>query len=260
MFRLFQFLADHQKKRTKFAKSSEYNFFINNRSILSHIGKFKILYEAETEFLVYRANIVIKGLQNKKMLEAEIANIDKHIQSGEYTGEEKFSDILASRMINQPFFSANDIKIYMPFFPKNINLLYLEEPEKLLTSPYNELIASFENSLIDPFDTYGSEIFNSDFSRLVKMDTNGNETAYFNYDNNTIYIINSQGRLDVKIVLFDKYIKKIDTQHMLERMRPVVKSYFDNNRTEFIKNLRKNGFISEKLYHKILKKSDEDKR
>ena len=158
-------------------------------------------------------------------------------------------------MAGQPFFLDGDVKIYMPFFPKNVNLLYLTEPQQLLVYPYNELVNDFENSIIDAFDKYGSELFNSHFSRLVKVASNGRESAYFHYDFNTVYIINDQGRLDIKIRLFDKHMKRMENTHMLERLKPVMDAYFADNRQEFIENMRKSGFISEKMYHKIIHKS-----
>ena len=75
------------------------------------------------------------------------------------------------------------------------------------------------------------------------------EIAYFHYDTNTIYIVNSQGRLDLKIVLFDKYIRRPVYNHMLERITPVVEQYFANDRQNFIKSLLDNKFISNKMFH-----------
>ena len=119
--------------------------------------------------------------------------------------------------------------------------------------PYNDLKNNFIDSSIDPFDTYGAELFNSFFTSLVKVDTNGKEVAYFHYDTNTIYIINDQGRLDLKIVLFDKYLRKINTNHMLERVTPVVRKYFENDKEGFLKALLENNLISKKLFDLIHK-------
>ena len=88
----------------------------------------------------------------------------------------------------------------------------------------------------------------------MKIDSYQNVIAFFHYDTLTVYIVNDQGRLDSKIVLFDRYMKKIVTTHMLERVRPVVKAYFENNQKEFMKSLEENGFISSKMLFKITHK------
>ena len=68
---------------------------------------------------------------------------------------------------------------------------------------------------------------------------------------NTLYFINDQGRLDAKVVLFDKYIKKPKFTHMLERVAPVVEAYFNNDRNGLINALLDNNLISPQM-HKIL--------
>ena len=139
-------------------------------------------------------------------------------------------------------------------FFQSINSLYLNEPEKLNEYPYTDLLKSFAGLVIDPFDTYGYELYNTYFTKLVKIDTYKNEAAFFHYDTYTIYIINDQGRLDRKIVLFDRYMRRIVTTHMLERIRPVVKAYFANDKQEFINSLEKSGFISAKMLYKLTHK------
>lgn len=255
MFRLFKYLEKNQKRRKNFEKTSEFKFFSDYRHMIFKYPKFRPLYEYRDEFDVFRANIIIQGLLNKKLFEDEINSIHNYSLSIENFTSETFKNRLHDRLLEQPYYMLENVKIYFPFFPKTINLLYYNEPEKLLAFPFNHLFTSFQNSLIDPFDTYGNDLFNSYFSRLVKLGTNGKETAFFHYDLNTVYIINSQGRLDVKIVLFDKYMKKISTRYMLERLQPVVEAYFDNNRELFIENLHKNQLISSKMVEKINKKS-----
>ena len=143
------------------------------------------------------------------------------------------------------------MKIYIPFFNRAINQIYSLEPLKLLEEPYISLEDNYQNSSNDPFDTYGAELFNSFFTKLVKVGTNGKEIAYFHYDTNTIYIVNEQGRLDLKIVLFDRYIKKPNLNHMLERITPVVDKYFADDREGFIEALLENKFISKKMYQMV---------
>ena len=90
---------------------------------------------------------------------------------------------------------------------------------------------NFKDTVIDPFDAYGNELYNSHFSRLVKIRSEDKETAFFHYDTNTIYFVNEQGRLDASIVLFDRYIRHPNYSHMLTRIKPVVDAYFNFDRT-----------------------------
>ena len=160
-------------------------------------------------------------------------------------------EALKERTIDKPYYEENDIKIYMPFFSSALNEIYVNEPERLLSLPYSDLMTNFENATVDPFDTYGAELYNSYFTSLIKISTNGRTTTFFHYDTNTLYFVNDQGRLDTKLVLFDKYIKKPVTTHMIERLVPVTEAYYANDKLRMLIALRDNKFISMQMF-KIL--------
>lgn len=253
---IFSLLDKYQRKRKAFQKSEEYRFFLENRESLNKFPKYSFLYDSDIDdFSVMRANCILYGLFNKDTVEKEVINLNKYLPSHSKSDSRIFRKALEERLVELPYLTSNKEKIFIPFFTRAINLIYVEEPEKLLIPPYFELIKNYTNAIVDPFDTYGAELFNSYFSRLVKVFSNGKEIAYFHYDTLTIYIVNSQGRLDEKIVLFDKYMKRISDHHMLERIRPVVESYFNYDREEFVQNLFKSGFISTKMLSIINKKS-----
>ena len=250
--RLLEYIERHQKKRKQFSKSEDYLFYSKNRNLLAKINQFSNLSSGkESDFRIIRANIIIHGLINKAIIESEVKNLVKYTETHEILTHEDFVETLKQRIINRPFLDEKEGRIYIPFFPKSINSLYLNEPEMLNEYPYTDLLKSFSGLIIDPFDTYGAELYNTDYTRLVKISTYQNVTAFFHYDTYTIYMINDQGRLDCKIVLFDRYMKKVVTTHMLERIRPIVDAYFENNRELFIEKLQKNGFISPKMLFKI---------
>ena len=175
------------------------------------------------------------------------------MKSGQKIDHSKFVNTIKERMVDEPYYLDDKNKIYIPFFSKSLNQLYVKEPEKLLEVPYVDLKDNFVDNVIDPFDLYGAELYNSLYTRLMKILSNGKEVAYFHYDTNTIYIINNQGRMDAKLVLFDKYIKNPSYNHMLERVKPVCKAYFDNDRSALINALYENGFISNKIIQLINK-------
>lgn len=253
--KLLEYIEKHQKKRQQFSKSGDYQFYSKNRSLLAKLPQFSFLSSGkENDFRIIRANIIIHGLINKSIIEQEVKNLVKYTESHEILTHEDFVEVLKQRIVTRPYLETKEGRIYIPFFPKSINSLYLNEPEKLNEYPYTDLLKAFSGLVIDPFDTYGSELYNTHYTKLVKIDSYQNVTAFFHYDTFTIYMINDQGRLDSKVVLFDRYMKKIVTTHMLERIRPVVKAYFENDKEEFMRSLEKNGFISSKMLFKITHK------
>ena len=250
--KLLPYIEKHQKKRKQFSKSEDYLFYSKYRNLLSKIPQFSFLSSGkENDFRIIRANIIIHGLINKAIIEQEVKNLVKYTESHQILTHEDFVNTLKERIISRPYVEVNEGRIYIPFFPKSINSLYLNEPERLNEYPYTDLLKSFYGLIIDPFDAFGANLYSSHFTRLVKIDSNDNVTAFFHYDTLTIYFINDQGRLDSKVVLFDRYMKKIVTTHMLERIKPVVEAYFNNDLKEFLLSMEKNGFISSKMLFKI---------
>ena len=251
MKKLFPYIASKAKRRVAFEQSEEYHFFLNNRHLLTRIPSFTYLYDIENDpFEVMRANIILYSYLNKTKMEEEIRNLGSYFNNkpkNQANFVKSFHEIISEL----PYYQADKDKIYIPFFTRALNQIYLNEPEKLLTYPYNGLMENFKDTVIDPFDMYGFELYNSHFSRLVKIKNVDKETAFFHYDTNTIYFINEQGRLDTSIVLFDKYIRHPNYSHMLERIKPVVDAYFDFDRERMINALYESGFISSRLLHLI---------
>ena len=251
MKNLFTYIASKAKKRKAFEQSEEFHFFLSNRHILTRLSHFTYLYDVEDDpFEIMRANIVLYAYINKSKMEEEINNLGNYINSNKKNHShfvESFHEIISEL----PYYQEGSEKIYIPFFTRSLNQIYLNEPEKLLTYPYDGLKENFKDTVIDPFDAYGFELYNSHFSRLVKIRSEGKEAAFFHYDTNTIYFINEQGRLDTSLVLFDRNIMHPNYSHMLERIKPVVDAYFAFDREELINALYQNGFISTHLLHLI---------
>ena len=247
MKNLFSYIAKKAKRRKTFEASEEFHFFIENRHILMHIPQFMHFFDTENDpFQVMRANIVLQAYINKNKMEEEVASLSKYLDDHDNLVK-SFHEIISEL----PYYQEDVNKIYIPFFSRELNQVYLNEPEKLLTSSYKGLKEDFKGTLVDPFDTYGSELYNSHFSRLVKIKEVDKEAAFFHYDTNTIYFVNEQGRLDAGIVLFDRYIRHPSDSHMVERIKPVVDAYFAFDREGLIDALFTNGFMSNRLLHLI---------
>lgn len=252
MKKLFDYIASKAKRRKTFEQSEEYHFFMENRHILTYFPRFAHFYDTEGDsFEVMRANIILYAFLNKSKMEEEIVNLGTYLNVNNKKNHASFVKSFHEIISELPYFHEDKDKIYIPFFTRALNETYLNEPEKLLTYPYDGLLNNFKDTVIDPFDTYGSELYNSHFSRLVKIKTVDKETAFFHYDTNTIYFVNEQARLDTSIVLFDRYLRKANYSHMLERIKPVVDAYFAFDRKGLIDALYQNGFISSHLLRRI---------
>ncbi len=253
---IYSLLEKYQKKRKAFYSSSEYIFFLENREALAKNSRFSFLYDSDDDdFGVMRANIIIYSYLNKKKMDVEINSFKKELKKGNDVDINALRKALKDSLPHLYHLQENNAKIYIPFFPRALNSLYINNPEKLVVPPYDALMSSFSRSMIDPFDTYGYHLYNSSFTRLVlvKEAPSKKEAAFFHYDTNTIYFINDEGRLDNKLVLFDKYLSKKNTSHILERISGVIDAYFNFDRTKMIDELRDNKFISGRMMALIRK-------
>ncbi|MBO7573605.1 MAG: hypothetical protein J6T25_02345 [Bacilli bacterium] len=252
MKRLFDYIARKAKKRKGFEKSEEFRFFLENRHLLTKIPRFVHFYDADIDpFEVMRANIILQAYLNKTKMEEEVKSLSGYINTSNKKNHAQFVKSYHEIITELPYYQEGKDKIFIPFFTRSLNQIYNDEPEKLLTYPYDGLADNFKDTVIDPFDTYGSELYNSHYSRLVKVQQDGKETAFFHYDTNTIYFVNEQGRLDASVVLFDRYIRHPKYSHMLERIKPVIDAYFAFDREAFLRALREQGFMSLHMLHLI---------
>lgn len=249
---LLKILEKYKRKRKPLNQLEEYKFFILNNKYFAKIPKFSSLTDKDyDEFDVFRMNIILHAYLNKVAIEEEASNLNTYMNEDGNFNIDKFQLILKEKLVDQPYYETGNIKIYIPFFSKAINLIYLNEPTKLLKFPYSSLMDDFTDTMVDPFDTYGYELYNSYFTRLIKVFEKDDEAVFFHYDTNTLYIVNSQGRLDGKIVLFDKFFRRPNYNHMMERIKPVIEAYFAYDKVLFIKSLREQGFMSSRLYYLI---------
>ena len=252
---LYETLEKKQKKRRSFLASEEYTFFVEHRSVLTKIPRFSFMDNlGADEFDIMRANILINSYLNKAAFEEEMVNFEEYSKKGESIDHVKLLQALRERMVDAPYFKDGTEKVYITFFSRALNQLYTREPEKLLKEPYSDLKEHFADSIIDPFETFGADLFNSNFTRLLKIKEEQNITAYFHYDTNTIYFVNNQGRMDNKLVLFDKYMRRPNYSHMVDRIKPVIEAYFSFDRTRLINALHDQELISSRLLYQIHKK------
>lgn len=249
---LFANLTRKQRK-TAFGTSDEMVFFLKNSGLLGLTGQFSHLAKADEPFEIIRANILLRCLFNKHTIEESYRAIAKALE--ENKNGAGYAKLLARKMKEAmgdlPFLKKGKEKIYVPFFSETINRIYAKDFEKLSLPPYDSLTSNYQSILIDPFDAYGDDLYDSSFTKLILVKKTEEGSAFFDYDSDAVYFVNKQGRLDAKLSLFDTGIKNPSHNQMLRRLTPVVESYYMGNKEEFESLLVENKLISSKLIYSI---------
>lgn len=209
------------------APSREFLYFQEHESVLSLLPETIPFIDPKDGFSMICMNILIDSILNYQRLVAIW---------------EKNEDVRASSLV-QPLFTFNDVPIYCPLFSVSNNYLIANNMGRNLT---------ISHDAIDLFETYHYALFESNLTSLVLVGEDGHTRAYYHYDFHTIYLINDQGRLDRRICLFDKHIKKPDFRNILERIEPVIKAYYANDQMAFINALLHEKLISQKIYNRYM--------
>ena len=252
-----ELFATLEKKQrfTFFNGSDENRFFVSHMGLLSLIPGGKALSRAEKPFDVIRANICIRAIMNKMKLDEAYRSAARPLRVDgalDHDGEVAVRKAVEEAKKGLPFLSHGEDKIFVPILPRSLNLVYDRNIIRLEEKPMKALLEhGYDAMIVDPFDTYGPALFDSYFTRLMKVGEAEGTVAFFDYDSLSIYFVNKQGRLDVAICLFDRGIKKRNLNHMMERIHPVVDAYFRDDREELKNILVQNQLISSSLMYRI---------
>ena len=253
---------DRKQKHTDFNAGAETRFFVSHFGMLNTVPSFKSFYHAQEPFEIFRANIILRALINKKEIEDSFYNANRLYKRG---GElSKAARIAVKKAVDEakqdmPYMELGKEKIYVPIIGRSLNLVYDTDIFRLEEKLFRTTMqgAGLEALIVDPFDTYGMALFDSYFTNLILVKETESSAAFFDYDSLSIYIVNRQGRLDAKIALFDRHIGKRNTNHMMERIVPVVDAYYRDDRDGMLKLMVEKELISSRFLYKFL--SDENK-
>lgn len=245
---LFETLEKKQRI-TAFDRGDEMRFFLANHILLADFPTFIHYRNSTKPFDVIRANIIIRGIINRNAFIKVIKTLKEH--EGESDLEELATKTLQGLIKGLPYYQDGATRIYMPFLPKTVNDLYFRSPEKLLSKEYLNLFRHVDSICIDPFDEYGADLYDSTYTQLILIRRAKESSAYYDYDSASIYFINSQGRLDCRICVFDRGIKRPNTHHMMQRIESVVDAYYEYDREKLKMALVENQLISSSLLNKI---------
>lgn len=255
--KIFKTLIKKQKFKN-FKSSSEYRFYVKNRTLLDRFPMYRFLSNVDNDFDVIRANIIIRSLLNKKQIEEAVSlaiSTKKLLKESENALFRK--KLIREKIVDLPFAVVNNVRVYVPIFNLTLNKIYSEDFEKLLVEPYSHLLTKFETLVLDPFENYHFALYDSLFTHFLKVYEDDKLICLFSYDFRTLYFVNRQGRLENKIALFDKYIKRPDSHNLINRIESVVNAYVNFDKEAILNALVEQELISAKLIDKLRK--DEQK-
>ena len=252
---LFSFL--NKKTLNKYEKTEEYQFYMKNKEYLLPLNfHYHLVFSENNAFKIIQANILIKAMMNKEIYDETLKRSQDELLTiidgrNEYLKSKIWKALDENQAI---YFEKDATRIYLPIYSRAMNLIYNDDPIKLLEYPYTEIVKDARSSCIDLFDLYNYDLYASPFTHLIKIKEDKTSCAFYHPDFETIFIINDQGRLDIAIPLFDKYLKERDHHLLMKRVANVVDDFYSNERKKFVRSLRDNGLISSKMCSILLRK------
>jgi len=245
--RLFELLKTEQK-HVRLTDSPEYAFFMTHRHLFVDHNVFLDLYNLEDDFALIKANIVLKSIINKETIEAKLQELkETSIRVNGRFKHHEMREAISTHKWDLPFFMDKDLPCYIPIFNRAMNYIYAKEPDKLCDFPYQKLQTEFANSIINPFETYNFALYDSYFTRLIKLGQDATSMAFYHLDFRKLYVVNRQGGLDIAIPVFDRFIDREDEEGIVDRLLPVVNCFFANDREGMVAALLNGRLVSQQL-------------
>ena len=251
MVHIYKYLTSQQKVR-HYEDTPDGTFFFAHQNILLASPLYQHLATIRTPFDYLRANIVILGLENQIIINQELEKINQLLLNNQQISEDSRTKRLHEALRNRPYFEDAGIRIYVPLYSRSLNLLWQKKAVNELYTTYQVLNPAENSDILDPFEQYNFALYSSNFTSLVEIGGQGSARAYYHLDFMTLYFINDQGRLDVSIPLFDRRMKKFSTNHMIDRLAPVVRAFFNGDRSGMISALFNQKLISNHAYARLL--------
>ncbi len=244
-FFLFNYLRNIADKSKLVAHSSYKTYYDRYSYLFSDYASLNEFDNISTPFDLVCSCIVLEGINNKLKIEGE----------SELYQEANLKDetIISSLHARLPYMKYMSNKIYIPFFTPIYNKPYDRNLSSLLSQPYISLRRDFQTALINPFDTYGYELFNSFFTNLIpfKVSPNKDSCAFYAIEFEMILVINDQGLLEEQINLFDTDQINRRKEHLFSRLNDLMDAYYAMDKKKFIDLLESNSFFSKKACKEI---------
>lgn len=218
-------LLERKRRREVFRDNREIAFFRKHNNLLYAHPDFLLFDDEKNDFRVIVATIIMQALMQIEKLKKE--SYEQLVSRDELTT-----------------FVVEKTPISIPLFSFTTNVLVA-----------NGLLEDYDitKHVVDFLEVYNFALFESNFTSLVLLKAEGTTRAYYHYDFNTVYIINKQGRLDQKICLFDKHLKNPNYEDILTRIAPALEAYYAVDQIAFVRALRDEKLISERVYGRYIR-------
>lgn len=249
MKKINKILETRQHKDFNFFKSDQYHYYLRHKKELRLFLDRPNFNSQSKIFDIICKNIVISAILNKKVLD----NICKDLFSSIYLTNkltfEEFIKYYHARIVDLRCFKSLDKEIYIPIYTHILNDIYLNNPLELLKQPYSEVVDNLKGNYVDMFATYNYKLFDSTFTKMVKIYEDKSGAAFYDFDSATIFFINEQGRLDYHLPIFDKWMEKYNTSRLLNRLITVCEQFYNGSKESLIEELYKTALVSKKMYN-----------
>ncbi|MFA6796312.1 MAG: hypothetical protein WCR63_01860 [Bacilli bacterium] len=252
-FLLFSYLRWKNDKTSLISNTYYKRYYDKHAYLLARFPQLLKYDDPSSDFNLIKTVIVIRGLENKIKIDEDV---DLY-READLSSKEAI-DTIHQRL---PYLQKNKkTRIYVPFFSELYNKCYDQKLALLLIPPYNILKNDFDNEIVDPFDYYGYDIFNSYFSNLIYLGKNerGELAAFYSVELETIYVIDNQGCMEEKIPIFDDDLPYKSKDHLIGHLQSLMSHYFADNREAFIDSLYNYKLISNTTYNYILMKENKN--
>ena len=254
MKKINKILDINQHKDFNFKNSDQYHYFLKNKKELKTFLNCPNINSSSKIFDIICKNAIISAILNKKILD----NICKDLFSSIYLTNkltfEEFIKYYHARIVDLRCFKSLEKEIYIPIYTHVLNDIYLNNPLELLKQPYSEVVDNLKGNYIDMFSTYNYQLFDSTFTKMIKIKEYKSCVAFYDFDCATIFFINEQGRLDYYLPIFDKWMKKYNTSRLLNRLTSVCDQFYNISKQGLVEELYKTALISEKMYKLLTSK------
>ncbi len=244
-----QDLLKKEQIKIDFSKSFEYKYIKENSLKYKNILTLYNIKKNSRYGLILNS-IILRSLVNKTIIEQETSKyLSLSIKEKNYVDKLFISEKIKSciKDNNLPYMTIEDKFIYVPIFSYSVNNIYSLEQYKIFDRPNDDLLTKYKSFLIDLFEQYNFTLFDSSFTRLIKISEKNNCAAFYHEEFKTVFFINSQGRLDYELCLFDKHLENPNFNNVKDRLSEVCEAYFTNNKNNFIEALLSNKLISDKV-------------
>ncbi len=254
---MFLKLLNQNHKRINLQTTSEFKFLKEHFELL-HI--YKISYKYATPLELINSNIVLRGLLNKiqvekGLLEFESAHFDT-LSFMTYVEKRKMINFdIHQYTDDMPQFVDRESNqtIIIPFFEPFINQRYIDDISIFTLKQHSSYFYSFNQHMLDPYKTYGYQVYKSPFTKLEMLYENSHMILFYYDDFKCIYAFKKDKlKLTRTIHIIDQYSTKTDID--IDDIKEAARLYADFKFKELLELLHDKEYVSDKTYKYIYKK------